>query len=438
MAAKIRVIGYARESTKDQAINGFNLDDQEKKIIQYAEIFYEKGSYDLEVYREEGASAKSLSRPKMDELIKMVKQKSVDVIIIHNLDRLTRQVRDLAELLEIFDQYGVSLISITEKIDTKSPMGRFFIFLIVLIAQWEWETISSRSRRGIEESTRQGNYTLPGAPLGYRRDPDNSHKLIVEEKEAVVIKSMFENIAFKDYSLETLAEMMTQDHILDRKWGMETVRKIIDNKIYYGTLERFGVEYKNNTIPIISEDLYKKAHGSLKNHHVRQTRQYVYKGLIVCGKCGGIMSCHSSQSRTGDLHYYYRCRHCKCQVSENDINEKYVDTFDQMIKESKFAINYETIKIGHENISEILETIPSSSLSYGMNVNHLVSIYGKTEADKSKLEMCLKAMTIGIDSLSFAALSFRDKRVFLKSRIDSIKYDMRSKDTSIVFIDNPV
>ena len=92
---KLRIIGYGRESTKDQALNGFNLDDQEKKIRKYVSVYYEKGTYKFTMMRDEGASAKSLSRPKMDEIIAMVKKKQVDVIIIHNLDRLTRQVRDL-------------------------------------------------------------------------------------------------------------------------------------------------------------------------------------------------------------------------------------------------------------------------------------------------------------------------------------------------------
>ena len=128
---KLRVIGYCRESTREQAKYGFNLDDQEKKIQKYVDVYYADNSYSLTMLREEGASAKSLSRPKMNELMSMVRRKRVDTIIIHNLDRLTRQVKDLATLLEEFEKYDVSLISITEKIDTKSPMGRFFIYMIV-------------------------------------------------------------------------------------------------------------------------------------------------------------------------------------------------------------------------------------------------------------------------------------------------------------------
>lgn len=60
--SKVRIIGYGRESTRDQAINGFNLDDQEKKIRNYVNIYFDDAKYSFSMMREEGASAKSLSR----------------------------------------------------------------------------------------------------------------------------------------------------------------------------------------------------------------------------------------------------------------------------------------------------------------------------------------------------------------------------------------
>lgn len=112
----LRIVGYGRESTREQAKYGFNLDDQEKKIMKYVDVYYEDGTYSMQMFREEGASAKSLDRPKMNEIMAMVRKGQVDTIVIHNLDRLTRQVKDLAVLLEEFDKNNVSLVSITEMI----------------------------------------------------------------------------------------------------------------------------------------------------------------------------------------------------------------------------------------------------------------------------------------------------------------------------------
>ena len=435
MAAKLRIIGYARESTRDQAVNGFNLDDQEKKIIQYAEIFYGETHYDLTIIREEGASAKSLDRPRMNDIIKMVKQKQIDIIIIHNLDRLTRQVRDLATLLELFDHYSVSLVSITEKIDTVTPMGRFFIFLIVLIAQWEWETTSSRSIRGMMESARQGNYCLPRYPIGYRRDPDDNHKLIIEPEEAVVIKQIFEDIAYRDYNILSLSRKMTQDHVLDRAWPKDLVHRIVNNKIYYGTLERFGMEYPNNTIPIIDESLFKLAQERLSTSQIRTVkREYIYKGIVYCKECGGLMTNHSSRSKSGRIHLYYKCSGCHAQVSEREINEQYQEEFNGKLKDELALTEYEEMKHRYEDLSEILESIPASVLKYNMDVNRLTDIYALRQEDKAKLNKCLQTIKAGTCRIEFNDLAYRDKRVFLKEHVESITYDKLCKGLEIKYI----
>ena len=328
---KLRVIGYCRESTREQAKYGFNLDDQEKKIRKYVDVYYADNSYSLTMMREEGASAKSLNRPKMNELMSMVRRKRVDTIIIHNLDRLTRQVKDLATLLEEFEKYDVSLISITEKIDTKSPMGRFFIYMIVLIAQWEWETISSRSIRGIEESARQGNYALPGAPVGYKRNPEDTHKLIVVEEEAAVVRRIFESVAYGQRAAKTVAAELNKEKTLSKRWDEKKVQGIIGNKIYYGTFERFGVEYPNHTPPIVSKELYDQANQAFKSNTGHVRHKYLYKGLVICKKCGRKMTCFVGEGRQGTKYLYYRCETCKVLLPEKRITDEYLPTINELM-----------------------------------------------------------------------------------------------------------
>jgi len=73
-----------------------------------------------------GESAKSLNRPGMTELLALVDSRAVDVVIIAKLDRLTRSVKDLAELLERFTRRGVSLVSVADALDTQSAAGRLW------------------------------------------------------------------------------------------------------------------------------------------------------------------------------------------------------------------------------------------------------------------------------------------------------------------------
>ena len=428
---KLKVIGYCRESTREQAKYGFNLDDQEKKIRKYVEVYYADDSYSLTMMREEGASAKSLNRPKMNELMAMVRKKNVDTIIIHNLDRLTRQVKDLATLLEEFDKYEVSLISITEKIDTKSPMGRFFIYMIVLIAQWEWETISSRSIRGIEESARQGNYALPGAPIGYIRNPDDNHKLIINEKEAEVIRRIFNSIAYKHYTAKSLASELNKEKVLSRRWNDEKINSILENKIYYGTFERFGVEYPNHTPSIITKDLYDDANAFRMRINKNTVRnQYLYKGIVFCKKCGKRMIL--SSSRKNDLTYlYYRCTTCKIQVSEESISEQFFSKFDSMMKKEHFEEELNRLIVSHD--ADRLMLLTYEMFNGGQNSEEIMDQIHCERSEYKIYVQLVKLLQDKIRSTKFEKAGFAAKRKFLLDHVKMIDYDYRKKKLSIEF-----
>ena len=157
----IRIIGYGRESTREQAEDGFNLDEQERKIQEYVDVYYEGKDIQFTMFREEGVSARSLKRPKMKLILDEIQGGAVDVLIVHNLDRLTRKLVDMEWLVELFEKMNVELISLKEHVDTSTPQGRFFVSIMILIAQWEEDTIADRTKRGMQESARQGNYAKP-------------------------------------------------------------------------------------------------------------------------------------------------------------------------------------------------------------------------------------------------------------------------------------
>ena len=110
----IRIIGYGRESTREQAEDGFNLDEQERKIREYVDVYYEGQDIQFTMFREEGASARSLKRPKMKMILDEIQDGTVSALIVHNLDRLTRKLVDMEWLIELFEKKNVELISLKE------------------------------------------------------------------------------------------------------------------------------------------------------------------------------------------------------------------------------------------------------------------------------------------------------------------------------------
>ena len=105
----------------EQATEGYSISVQKEKLQKYAEA----QSYEVVgIYSDEGFSGKDLMRPEMDKLINDVKANKIDVVLIYKLDRLSRHVKDVLELVELFDKYKVALYSLNENLDLSSPFGR--------------------------------------------------------------------------------------------------------------------------------------------------------------------------------------------------------------------------------------------------------------------------------------------------------------------------
>ncbi|MCL5745157.1 MAG: recombinase family protein [Acidobacteria bacterium] len=167
----MKAIGYARVSTDKQADRGVSLEAQTEKVRAMAVVH---GAELVEVIVDGGESAKSLNRPGMDRLISMVNSGAVDVVIVAKLDRLTRSVKDLAELLERFQRRGVSLVSVAESLDTASASGRLVLNIMTAVSQWEREAIGERTRDAMQFKRANGE-RVGAIPFGFRLAADGVH-----------------------------------------------------------------------------------------------------------------------------------------------------------------------------------------------------------------------------------------------------------------------
>src|SRR5437667_1697815 len=178
----MKAIGYVRVSTAKQADFGVSLEAQAEKVRAMAVV---QGAELVDVIVDAGESAKSLNRPGMARLMSLVDAGSVDSVIIAKLDRLTRSVADLAELLKRFERRGVSLVSVADSLDTRSAAGRLVLNIMVSVSQWEREAIGERTRDAMRHKRAKGERvgTVPfGAPLaadGVRLQADEAEQGIL-------------------------------------------------------------------------------------------------------------------------------------------------------------------------------------------------------------------------------------------------------------------
>lgn len=148
----MKVIASFRVSTEEQASHGVSLAAQEAKVRAYCDLY----GHDLvEVVVDAGQSAKSLNRPGLQRALVALKVGEAEGLLVLKLDRLTRSVRDLGELLEAYFQKA-ALISIQEQCDTSSAAGRLVLNVMTSVAQWERETISERTNAALQYKKSQG------------------------------------------------------------------------------------------------------------------------------------------------------------------------------------------------------------------------------------------------------------------------------------------
>jgi hypothetical protein len=170
-------IGYVRVSTDRQAEQGVSLEAQEAKIramatVQDAEL--------IDVIVDGGESAKSLNRPGVQRLIWLVNGGKVQAVIVAKLDRLTRSVKDLCGLLELFEKRKVALISVAEALDTGSAAGRLVITIMGPSANGSARRLASgpATHCGTSAATGSGSATSSSA-IGYRRTDDISNPTLL-------------------------------------------------------------------------------------------------------------------------------------------------------------------------------------------------------------------------------------------------------------------
>lgn len=173
MPHQTRVVGYVRVSTTGQAENGISLETQAAKIREYAKV------YDLnviEVIEDAGESGKHLNRPGLHRALAILKRGDADALVVAKLDRLTRRVVNLGELVErYFTSDKWALLSVAEQIDTRSASGRLVLNVLTSVAQWEREAIAERTSAALRHKASRGEFTGGEPPYGYRLARDGQH-----------------------------------------------------------------------------------------------------------------------------------------------------------------------------------------------------------------------------------------------------------------------
>lgn len=210
----------------EQANNGNSMEHQEAKLRAYCSLM----NYDKVILKmDNGISGKSTkNRTGFQEVMELVETGDIAAVIVYSLSRFARNTKDTLQVIEVLRNNGVSFHSLTERIDTDSPTGRFFLTVMAGLAELERETTVQRITDVLQHKKLNSERTGQ-IPFGYNLSSDGVH-LVKNENEQKAITIVNELHASGE-SYQSIANKLTELNITNKKgivkWNKTQVYRIL-------------------------------------------------------------------------------------------------------------------------------------------------------------------------------------------------------------------
>ena len=294
-----------------------------------------------DIYIDDGWSGTDFDRPSFRKMISDITEKRLNCVIVKDLSRFGRNYVEAGKYLEtIFPLFNIRFISVNDCIDSfENPqsVNNVIVPFKNIINDEYCRDISIKVRSALDIRRRQGKFIGSFAAYGYKKDPADHNKLIVDEQAAEIVKLIFKKF-LQGYSIIAITRQLNGDGCLNpsdyRKgfksgqWVVSTVRRILSNQLYIGNLvqkKNEVISYKihvskkvedsrritvmNTHEPIISEEDFFKVQNLLKRDtriSPSSGRLSVFAGYIKCADCGRAMQ-KRSVGQNGKVYEYYVC-----------------------------------------------------------------------------------------------------------------------------------
>jgi len=323
----VRCAIYTRKSTEENLDSEFNsLDAQREAAEAYIASQRQEGWRAIpDRYDDGGYSGGTLERPALQRLLGDVEAGRIDCVVVYKLDRLSRSLLDFVRLIEVFERHQVSFVSVTQRFDTSTSMGRLMLNILLSFAQFEREIIGERIRDKVAATKRRGKYCGGMPVLGYDVDRERK-RLVLNAQEAELVCHIFTRFV-QCGSTTALAQELNEQGYLTKSWTTKQgirrpgtpwnkahLYRILNNPIYLGEVRHKGNRYPGEHEAIVPRSLWDQAHAILEENYrsrgakTRTKTEALLRGLLRCAHCDCAMGPTFSK-RSGKVYRYYLCVH---------------------------------------------------------------------------------------------------------------------------------
>ena len=327
----IRIAAYARISVADrEAMQFSSIQAQVEAITAYAKSQASQGWEMVgEPYIDDGVSGSTTNRPALTRLLDDVVEGRIDVVIVHRFDRFSRSQRDFLNMLHMLEANQVSFVSVTQALDTGTPMGRCMLSVITAFGQMEREVIAERTRDKVRAARSKGLWTGGRPVLGY---DVIDKRLVVNPKEAARVREIFA-LYLQWKSLLGVTKELAQRGWNSKLWinkkgelvggnllTKNSLRGLLTNPLYLGKV-RCGDELSDGAHEaIVDEATWDAVQELLKSNGNRTGRtgsngrnkwNALLQGIVKCGVCGAAFTSHHCKKGSRSYSYYVCQTHQK-------------------------------------------------------------------------------------------------------------------------------
>ena len=341
---------YIRLSVEDNKKRGCSVENQKLVLNDYLADKPDFVVYDT--YIDNGLTGTNFHRPGFQQMLSDIEVGHINCVIVKDLSRLGRNSIDTGYYIEqYFYAHNVRFIAVTDQFDTADPgnlHGGIMLPLKNMINEAYSLDIGRKIKAQARQAMKDGDYIGARAPYGYRKDPDNCHKLLIDENTAPVVKQIFEwayervalnrivrnlnemGIAAPSHYKKSTGEITSPGLIGSGKCQTRTVMKILESEVYTGDLVQGKtkmVDHRqvkaddDNLIiarhthePIISHELFiavqeyrKQVCEESRAVHKRAYTPNIFKSKVFCADCGRSLHRQRAERKKGSDIYWFHC-----------------------------------------------------------------------------------------------------------------------------------
>jgi len=303
---------YARKSTDVEDKQVLSIEAQLQELRDYAK------QENLDIAQEfvEKQSAKIPGRPIFNKMMECLEKGDADSILAWHPDRLARNSVDGGKIIYLLDTKKLANLKFPTFWCEPTPQGKFMLNMAFGQSKYYVDSLSENTKRGLRQKVRRGEYPSL-APIGYIND-SRTKTVVIDQKQAPVIRQAFERYAQGDQTLEKIGIFLEQNHLVSRigqRIHISRATFILSNPFYYGHFRYGGEIYEGKHEPIVSKKLFDQVQMVMKlksrPRHKTKDEPQAYCGLISCATCGmmvtGEYRVKTQKNGTQHFYTYYHC-----------------------------------------------------------------------------------------------------------------------------------